>query len=345
MIKKSLLALSFLVALFSCKNSEDTSLSESPSGWEILDTPIESSLRGLSPLTSEIAWASGSNGIWMKTIDGGKTWDHGVIAGLDTVDFRSIHAFDALTAIAVSAGQPAVIYKTLDGGKTWELKHQENEFAFLDGISFPSENRGFVIGDPSEGKWTMLQTANQGDTWYPLDSLPGAVEGEAAFAASATSILAQGNKLWLGTGGTESNLHFSKDMGASWEKFNSPFIQGESSQGIFSLTSIRDGEIIAVGGDYLNETMQEGIVGIFVPANKEWIKPEKGPGGYRSGVAYFPKQKWLIAVGPSGSDYSKDSGITWQPISDEGFHAVKTGHADGSVWASGAKGKIAKLKY
>lgn len=345
MIKRSLLALSLMVALFSCKKSEDTSLSEAPTGWEILETPVESSLRGLSPLTSDIAWACGSKGTWMRTIDGGKIWDHGVIAGLDTVDFRSIQAFDALTAIAVSAGQPAVIYKTLDGGKTWELKHQENELAFLDGISFSSESHGFIIGDPDEGKWTVLQTANQGSTWYPIDSLPAAAEGEAAFAASATSLLAEGSNLWIGTGGTESNLHYSKDMGASWEKYNSPFIQGESSQGIFSITSIGDGEIVAVGGDYLNEGMLEGISGIFVTKDKEWIKPQQGPGGYRSGVVYFPKQKWLIAVGPSGSDYSKDSGITWQPISTEGFHAVKMGQADGTVWASGAKGKIAKLKY
>ncbi|WP_339866820.1 YCF48-related protein [uncultured Algoriphagus sp.] len=344
MIKCKLLALSLLVALFSCKKSEEN-LADKPTGWNILETPVEASLRGLSPLTGEIAWASGSNGVWLRTIDGGQTWDHGIVAGLDTVDFRSIHAFDALTAIVVSAGQPAVIYKTIDGGKSWKLKRQENEFAFLDGISFSSSTRGFVIGDPSEGKWTILQTANQGNTWYPLDSLPGAAEGEAAFAASATSLLAEGNELWLGTGGTESNLHYSKDMGASWEKFTAPVIQGESSQGIFSLTSMGNGEIVSVGGDYLNEKMKEGISGIFISSKKEWMAPQQGLGGYRSGVVYFPKQKWLIAVGPSGSDFSKDAGINWEPISAEGFHAVKMGHADGSVWASGAKGKIAKLSF
>ena len=344
MIKRSLLALSLLVALFSCKNSEGN-LADKPIGWDLLETPVESSLRGLSPLTSEIAWACGSQGTWLRTIDGGKTWDHGVVAGLDTVDFRSIHAFDALTAVVVSAGQPAVIYKTMDGGKSWDLKHQDNEFAFFDGISFASPTRGFVIGDPFEGKWTILQTANQGETWYPIDSLPGAADGEAAFAASATSLLALGNELWLGTGGTESNLYFSKNQGVTWEKYATPFVQGESSQGIFSIAGMATGEIVGVGGDYLQEDMQDGIASIFVPSNKEWVKPQQGPGGYRSGVVYFPMHKWLIAVGPAGSDYSTDAGVTWQSISEDGFHAVKMGHADGSVWASGAKGKIAKLMY
>ncbi|MDR7128402.1 photosystem II stability/assembly factor-like uncharacterized protein [Algoriphagus sp. 4150] len=344
MIKRKILALSLLVALFSCKKSEENTPAN-PSGWDMLETPVESSLRGLSPLTGEIAWASGSNGVWLRTIDGGKSWDHGVVAGLDTVDFRSIHAFDAMTAIVVSAGQPAVIYKTKDGGESWDLKHQENEFAFLDGISFASSSRGFVVGDPAHGKWTIIQTANQGNTWYHIDSLPEAVEGEAAFAASSTSLFAKGNQLWLGSGGTESNLHFSKDQGVSWEKYSTPFVQGESSQGIFSLAGMGDGEIVGVGGDYLNEEMQEGTAGIFVTATKEWIIPQQGPGGYRSGVVYFPKQKCLIAVGPSGSDYSTDRGLNWQPISDEGFHAVKMSHEDGSIWASGAKGKIAKLSY
>lgn len=345
MINRKLLALSLLVALFSCKKSEDSTLSDRPSGWDVLETPVESSLRGLSPLTTDIAWASGSNGVWLRTIDGGKTWDHGVVASLDTVDFRSIHAFDAMTAIVVSAGQPAVIYKTIDGGQSWELRHRENEFAFLDGISFASSSHGFVVGDPFIGKWTILQTANRGNTWYTLDSLPSAVDGEAAFAASATSLLAEGNELWLGTGGTESNLHFSKDMGVTWEKYSAPFVQGEASQGIFSITSMGGGEIVGVGGDYLNEEIQDGIAAIYVSSKKEWVKPQQGPGGFRSGVVYFPKQKWLIAVGPSGSDYSIDGGKIWQPISKDGFHAVKVGNADGSVWASGAKGKIAKLNY
>lgn len=239
------MALSFGVALFSCK--QEPAIPERPSGWEIKETPVEASLRGISAVTSEIAWASGSGGTWLRTIDEGKTWDHGVIAGLDTVDFRSIHAFDALTAIAVSAGQPAVIYKTIDGGKNWVLKHTESEMAFLDGISFADDKRGYVFGDPIDGKWMILETLNQGENWYPVANLPQAAVGEAGFAASGSSFLAKGNNLWLGSGGKESNLLWSTDEGKTWEKFSSPLAQGEASQGIFSITEIGEGEIFCVG--------------------------------------------------------------------------------------------------
>lgn len=340
---RRILSILSLGILFSCQTRE-INIPDSPIGWEIFEVPVKASLRGLSPVTDEIAWATGSGGTWLKTIDGGLTWDHGVIAGLDTLDFRSIHAFDAVKAIAVSAGQPAVIYKTIDGGKTWELKHQEGEEAFLDGISFSTSDQGFVVGDPVNGKWMILQTINQGDSWYSISNLPEASDGEAGFAASATSLVANDNNLWLGSGGSEANLHFSPDQGETWKKWKSPIVQGESSKGIFSVAVLGKGEVFLVGGDYIKmeDTISNAVS--FNSENEEWGIPMSVPKGYRSGVVYFPRFHWLVAVGPTGSDFSKDGGLTWENFSDEGFHAVKLAHTEEAIWASGSNGKIAKLK-
>ncbi len=343
MLKNILIALSFGMALFSCK--QEPTIPKTPSGWEIKKTPVEASLRGISAVTPEIAWASGSEGTWLRTIDGGETWKNGIIAGLDTVDFRSIHAFDALTAIAVSAGQPAVIYKTTDGGETWDLKHTESEKAFLDGISFADDKRGYVFGDPVDGKWMILQTMNQGESWYPLSNLPDAVEGEAGFAASGSSLLAKGNNLWLGSGGKEANLYRSNDEGETWEKFSSPLIQGEASQGIFSITQIGEGEVLAIGGDYARPDSVSGNSGLFLSERKVWVKIQQSPPGFRSGVVYFSEFQWALAVGPGGSDFSSDGGINWSSFSGEGFHSIRLGHTEASVWASGSNGKIGRLSF
>lgn len=340
---RKILSILSLGILFSCQTSE-IKVPEKPFGWEIFEVPVKASLRGLSPVTNEIAWASGSGGTWLRTLDGGVTWDHGVISGLDTVDFRSIHAFDAEQAVVVSAGQPAVIYKTIDGGKTWELKHQEVETAFLDGISFSGPDQGYVFGDPIDGKWMILQSANQGESWYSLLNLPSAKEGEAGFAASASSLIFDGENLWLGSGGTEANLHFSPDQGISWKQWNSPLMQGEASKGIFSLTNLGNGGVFLVGGDYLNMEDTSSIAATFNLSEEEWELPKAAPKGYRSGVVYFPKYHWLIAVGPTGSDFSKDGGTSWENFSSEGFHAVKLGHTEGTIWASGSNGRIARLK-
>jgi hypothetical protein len=105
------------------------------------------------------------------------------------------------------------------------------------------------------------------------------------------------------------------------------------------------GELFCVGGDYLEEGLAQGNVGIFLTSTDEWVTVDTPPAGYRSGVAYFNQEEWLITVGPSGSDFSNNSGVNWKKFSTEGFHAVKTGSTTGSVWATGANGKVAKLKF
>jgi photosystem II stability/assembly factor-like uncharacterized protein len=60
----------------------------------------------------------------------------------------------------------------------------------------------------------------------------------------------------------------------------------------------------------------------------------------KEGVSVF-KNKTLIAVGPSGTCYSKDFGKSWKLIDKTAFHAISI--AGNSVWAVGAKGSIGKL--
>ncbi|GAA0877763.1 YCF48-related protein [Algoriphagus jejuensis] len=309
--------------------------------WNEITTPVKASLRGLSPVSDKICWASGSNGTWLKTMDGGLTWEHGVIAGLDTVDFRSIQAFDQNTAVAASAGQPAVIYRTVDGGRSWSKAHQEEaEAAFFDGISFSNRKNGYVIGDPVEGKWMILETEDGGKTWQSLTNLPDAEIGEAAFAASASSLIADKTGLIFGTGGPVSNLHFYRFKDWTWTKVKTPILQGEPSQGIFAIASTEAG-LVAVGGDYTKLEDREKHAFIYNDGSFEY--PIAMPLGYRSGLAYWKKKNLTIAVGPSGSDFSTDGGKSWNDFSPTGYHAVKTSPDQKAIWASGSGGRIGIL--
>ncbi len=321
-------------------------LPETPSGWEILNVPSNASLRGLSPLTSEIIWASGSKGTWLLTIDGGKTWTSGIIDGLDTVDFRDIEGLSANTAIAIAAGQPAVIYKTIDSGMTWKKKYEGPETAFLDGIAFFKDQKGYVIGDPIDGKWMILESLDAGETWNWMKSSPEALKGEGSFAASGSTILVDRDYILFSSGGFKSRTYYSKDDGHRWEISDTPIIQGEASQGIFSISKLDHDNLIAVGGDYLQPDLSQANVIIANQLPGRWeLVSRTFPSGYRSGVTYFPRFHWAITVGPNGSDYSMDGGLTWERFSDEGFHAVFMDKAQGSVWASGGNGKIARLVY
>ncbi len=70
---------------------------------------ITNNLRGLSVVNSKIIWASGTNGVFLKTTDGGNFWSIDCIKDAEKLDFISIEAFDENNAIVVSAGTPASI--------------------------------------------------------------------------------------------------------------------------------------------------------------------------------------------------------------------------------------------
>src|SRR6202011_1362347 len=79
------------------------------------------SLRGLSTPTSRIVWASGTHGTYLRSSDGGASWQSARVPGSEALDFRSVSAFDAKVAYLLSAGpgDRSRIYKTVDAGTTW----------------------------------------------------------------------------------------------------------------------------------------------------------------------------------------------------------------------------------
>jgi photosystem II stability/assembly factor-like uncharacterized protein len=331
----------FLLGAFLCVT---VSFAQAPA-WNSFQTPGKASLRGLSPISEQVCWASGSGGTWLKTEDGGASWQMGTVAGLDTVDFRSIHAFDAQTAVVASAGQPAVIYRTEDGGKTWGKVHQEGKEAFFDAIQFVDAQRGYVLGDPIGGKWMILETVDGGRSWHSLANQPDAVPGEAAFAASASSLVADASGLVVATGGAVSRLHRYSFASRSWAvRELTDMIQGESSQGVFAVTALPgEGGLVLVGGDYLKPEIRLGNA--LLVLGEVTLSTSEGPSGYRSGVAYLQEKGWVVAVGPGGSDYSSDGAHSWQPFSQTGFHAVKAAPGGKVLWASGGQGRFGKLVY
>ena len=61
-------------------------------------------LRGLCVVDSRVAWASGTAGTVLRTIDGGLSWERRPVPGAEALDFRDVQAFDDRTAFALSIG-------------------------------------------------------------------------------------------------------------------------------------------------------------------------------------------------------------------------------------------------
>jgi photosystem II stability/assembly factor-like uncharacterized protein len=158
------------------------------------------SLRGVSAVSRQIAWASGTHGTYLRTLDG-RTWIPDQVPGAESLDFRAVVAFSADEAFLMSAGpgDQSRIYHTSDRGRHWQLQFTNpNPKAFFDSMVFWDPTHGIVLGDPipdqtgnekGQLKFELLIT-NDGQTWthLPPSQLPPAIAGEGAFAASNTCI-------------------------------------------------------------------------------------------------------------------------------------------------------------
>ncbi len=330
--------------------------------WTPQTSGVTTRLRGVSTVSEDIAWASGAGSTVLRTTDGGATWKKLIVTS-DALDFRDIDAIDERTAYVLSIGNgPASrIYKTTDAGATWTLQFKNNDpKAFYDAMSFWDPDHGIVIGDSIDGKFCIMTTENGGRTWVRVAAraLPPALENEGAFAASGTNIALFGKShAWIGTGaGAKARVLRTADRGRTWQIAETPLVAGASA-GIFSV-AFRDAKNgVIVGGDYQKENEAVDNLAVTSDGGVTWTLA-KGLSGFRSAVAYFPGAPFgsvfrtlagtLVAVGPSGADYSTDNGRTWTVLTGPGFDTLsfapaRTVRAQPTAFAAGARGSIGKL--
>ena len=316
--------------------------------WRQQQSGTTAAFRGLSAVSDKVAWASGTKGTFIRTVDGGMTWEPGTVAGAEALDFRDVDAFDARTAflLSIGKGDASRIYKTTDGGRTWALQFKNSDpEAFFDAMAFWDRNHGIAMSDPVEGRFVILTTDDGGATWnrLPAEKMPPALPNEGGFAASGTCITVEGRgNVWFGTGGAQAARVFrSTDRGRTWAVSETPILAGIASAGIFSLAFRDSRNGIAVGGDYQKPAGTERTIAVTSDGGQSWRLVEGSkPAGFRSGVAWL-RGKELVTVGASGSDYSAD-GAAWTALDQENYNVVSIAR-NGAGWAAGPRGRIARL--
>jgi photosystem II stability/assembly factor-like uncharacterized protein len=319
--------------------------------WSVQTSGVQSRLRGVSAVTDRVAWASGADSTILRTTDGGLSWKKLTVT-TDVLDFRDIDAVDTRTAYVLSIGNgPASrIYKTTDAGATWRLQFKNDDAkAFYDAMSFWDRDHGIVIGDSIDGQFCIMTTNDGGQTWVrvPATALPPALENEGAFAASGTNIAVFGKcHAWIGTGAAvKARVLRTADCGRTWKIAATPLSAGASA-GIFSI-AFRDAKHgIVVGGDYRKENEAVDNLAVTSDGGITW-RLSRGLTGFRSAVTYVPgaKTRTLVAVGPSGADYSSDGGRTWQLLAGPGFDTLSFARGQPIAYAAGARGSIGKLIF
>jgi photosystem II stability/assembly factor-like uncharacterized protein len=318
------------------------SLSSSAQTVKLLNSGSKASLRGLSVVSDDVVWVSGSGGAVGRSIDGGQNWTWKTVKGFEKIDFRDIEAFDKNTAIIMGITDPAYILKTTDGGQNWKVVFTDTtKGMFLDAMEFWNEQSGIVIGDPMGDKIFVARTFDGGESWRPIPTpnMPTADKGEAFFASSGTNVrkLSKQEAVFV-SGGLRARL-FIRD-----KKIELPIIQGKESTGANSMAVKNKKIMIVVGGDFnaKDDTTKNCV--ITKDGGESFTAPVTGPHGYRSCVEYLGKKNW-ITCGLNGVDYSTDEGQNWAWISKESYHAIRKAKKGKAIYFSGGGGRIGKLVW
>ncbi len=303
------------------------------SGPRVQFSHTTESLRGVSAVSRQVAWASGTHGTYQRTTDSGRTWTSAQVPDAGALDFRAVAAFSAEEAFLMSAGpgDQSRIYHTSDSGLHWELQFTNtNPKGFFDSMVFWDSRHGVVLGDPipdepGKLKFEVLLT-DDGRNWRPIPSaqLPAAMEGEGAFAASNTCIALvpspSDSNIWFATGGKTARVFHSDDRGQSWQVFDTPMVHGPESAGIFSIAFRDATHGVIVGGDYKRPNDDGPNLAFTEDGGKTWTLPPLHPLAYFSAVAYDRRVNDAAVRGHVGEESAKGARV--KPIAQERMFIV-----------------------
>jgi hypothetical protein len=266
-------------------------------------------------------------------------------------EIRDIHSTFRNEIIAMQTGnQGAIIFIDSTGKVTrtpfYERKDSTKSI-FLDGMSF-NGNLGFLMGDPANSHFSLYKSIDGGKTWSPCEGKIKAFSGEAAFAASGSTVEIINGDFSFVSGGLKSRYFVSSNMGNSWRFYDIPFPTCESC-GPYSMCYLPKNKnpleldpkkIVVVGGDYTKPNESKNTCFYSVNGGKSWKKPKKSPRGYRSCV--IVSNEVLYCCGTNGVDYSIDFGKSWKSLSNENCFALTANET--SILATTTNGRILVLK-
>jgi photosystem II stability/assembly factor-like uncharacterized protein len=323
--------------------------------WRQTVIDADQSFRGLDAVDRRTAWVTGGSateggpGLVFRTTDGGRTWKDVSPAGMEGLQFRDVEARspNAAVILAIGSGEASRVYRTTDGGTTWDTAFvNDDPAAFYDCMAFfPGGRRGLALSDPVDGRFRTLATRDFGRSWtvVPDNGMPEA-STEFGFAASGDCLVTAGHTAYFGSGGGAARIFRSHDFGLTWTASDSTIPAGDAA-GVFALTFRTPWQGVAVGGDFTQPA--DGVDAVATTRHGNIWQNAGDLTHLAEDVAYLPGHGHRLVVtgesgGVMGTSVSVDGGRDWTQVSATGYHALDCTR-DGSCWAAGGNGRVARL--
>jgi hypothetical protein len=235
------------------------------------------------------------------------------------LQFRTL-AQDKNSFYTINIESPAEFFKINKKDLKYEVVFRDTtKTAFYDAFHFVNDKLAYTFSDADKDNKLKLAVFKNGK-WSLLKNDVKLNEGEAAFAASNTNIASTKDYMWIATGGKSSRIVRLNIKKERFEIFNTPVIQGESSQGMYSIDFFDEKFGVAVGGDYTKQDANMNNIATTNNGGETWqIRASGQNAGYTTCVKIKPnsKGKEMISVGDQHISYSSDFGKNWTKISDE----------------------------
>nr|WP_315029873.1 glycosyl hydrolase [uncultured Chryseobacterium sp.] len=266
----------------------------------------------------------------------------------DKLQFRTLGQ-DKTSFYAINIESPARFFKINKKDLKSEVIFNDTaKTAFYDALHFVNDKLAYAFSDADKDNVLKLAVYKDGK-WGMFKNDVILHSGEAAFAASNTNISSSKSYIWIATGGKASRILRMNLKNDQLEVINTPFVQGESSQGMYSIDFYDDRFGVAVGGDYTKQDANINNIATTNDGGKTWqIQASGQNAGYSTCVKIKPgsKGKEMIAIGDRHISYSSDFGKTWKKISDEkGLFVCRWMSGNKVVAAGNNRVVLLKLKF
>jgi photosystem II stability/assembly factor-like uncharacterized protein len=264
--------------------------------WEYKDSGTDFILLDLSipPGQDQIAYAVGSQytvdseGIIIKTVDGGETWETIYPLSGTVHSFTRIEFVSPLKGFVVGWGNTFMM--TEDGGATWVDIAAGTDIYYYSGLNFYDENNGFAMGLNLSNGLDSYITNDGGITWNLLTNTTNMAEFASAYADENT----------LFTVGKDQVISKSEDGGENWSIINTG-IQGFYNFEVY-FKDLNNGIVSTEDGTLLT-THDSGLT---------WDSFSTGYHNFY-GLNYVGDH--IYAAGTDEDVYlSSDNGTTWEMI-------------------------------
>lgn len=264
--------------------------------WEYKDSGTDFILLDVSipPGQDQIAYAAGSQytvdseGIIIKTVNGGETWETIYPLSGTVHSFTRIEFISPLKGFVVGWGNTFMM--TEDGGATWVDIVAGTDIYYYSGLNFYDENNGFAMGLNLSNGLDSYITNDGGITWNLLTNTTNMAEFASAYADENT----------LFTVGKDQVISKSGDGGENWSVINTG-IQGFYNFEVY-FKDLNNGIVSTEDGTLLT-THDSGLT---------WDSFSTGYHNFY-GLNYVGDH--IYAAGTDEDVYlSSDNGTTWEMI-------------------------------